>query len=257
MSAEAMDTALPLNLLVPKNDTMLAVEQALLRGPGGHTSPPVAEQVAARLAGLIVLDRLRPGERLLENDLSRALGISRSPIREALRILERDRLVELQARRGATVTAPNARELHDIFTVRTLLFTMLLTDIMQARPLALQDLLGQHLPRLARAALDSPEAYALQSFLVNLSLADLGDNRLVVDQLKALSLRTLRYVRLGLAATPHTVGRSLASWRALRSAVIRRDTQAVLRLAAQRIETVHGASVSGLSAHADEPPQAR
>ena len=33
--------------------------------------------------------------------------------------------------------------------------------------------------------------------------------------------------------------------------------QAVLRLAAQRIETVHGASVSGLSAHADEPPQAR
>lgn len=254
-----MDRSMPRDLLVPKNATMLAVERALLRGPSSHASPPVAEQVAARLAGLIVLDRLRPGERLLENDLCRALGISRSPVREALRILERDRLVELQARRGATVTAPNARELHDIFTVRTLLFTMLLTNIMQARPQALQDLLGQHLSRLAGAALDSPEAYALQSFLVNLSLADLGDNRLVVDQLKALSLRTLRYVRLGLAAAPHTVAASLASWRALRVAVIQRDTQAVLRLAAQRIETVHDASVTGLPAHAlvDSPHQAR
>src|SRR5436853_1370920 len=98
-------------LLAPKNAVMLAVEKALLRGDGVHASPPIAEQIAARLAGLIALDQIHPGERLLENDISEVLHVSRAPVREAIRILERDHLVHLSARRGAAVTAPDGQEL--------------------------------------------------------------------------------------------------------------------------------------------------
>lgn len=233
-------------LLAPKNGLMMAVEQALLRGDGAHTSPPIAEQIAARLAGVIVLDLLHPGQRLFENDISAALRVSRSPVREAIRILERDHLVELHARRGAAVTAPDARELQDIFEVRMALFSILLEQVMHDRPGDLEAVFEEFVPRLTHAATESAEAYAVQSFLFNLAIADLCSNRLVVDQLKAISLRTLRYTRLGLASAPDAVERSLKSWRAFQAAVVKRDTAAVIESASKRISNIRDLSVAAM-----------
>lgn len=246
-AAEAGERAGLSALLTPKNGVMTAVEQALLRGQGAHASPPIAEQIAARLAGLIALDLLHPGQRLFENDLSEVLRVSRSPVREAIRILERDRLVELHTRRGAMVTAPDSRDLRDIFEVRVALFSILLEQVMHDRPADLEAVFDEFLPRLAQAADESPEAYALQSFLFNLAIADLCSNRLVVDQLKAISLRTLRYVRLGLVASPAAIPRSLRTWRSFHAAVARRDTPLVLELAAKRIGAIRDLSVGAVS----------
>ncbi|MCB2031185.1 MAG: GntR family transcriptional regulator [Rhodoferax sp.] len=248
-------TALP-DLLAPKNGVMLAVEKALLRGDGAHASPPIAEQIAARLAGLIALDVLQPGQRLFENDISAALHVSRSPVREAIRILERDHLVVLHARRGASVTAPQADELQDIFEVRTALFTILLEQVMQERPHDLRQTLERFLPELERAASESTEAYAVQSFLCNLAIADLCSNRLVVDQLKMISLRTMRYVRLGLAAGKDAVTGSLAGWRVFLRAVARRDVQKVVDAATRRIRLIRDLSVAEIGkATPVEPPE--
>ncbi len=109
-----------------QNPVTLAVEQALRRGR--DWSAPVAEQIAVRLAGLIAIDLIHAGQRLLEKDISAVLQVSRAPVREALRILERERLIEFRARRGAVVTAPDARELRDIYVVRETLFAILLRD---------------------------------------------------------------------------------------------------------------------------------
>lgn len=233
-------------LLAPKNGVMMAVEKALLRGDGVHASPPIAEQIAARLAGLIALDLLQPGQRLFENDISEILGVSRSPVREAIRILERDHLVQLNARRGATVTDPDARDLQDIFEVRAVLFAILLEQVMEDRPAELEAAFDLFLPRLVLAASESPEAYAVQSFLFNLAIADLCSNRLVVDQLKAISLRTLRYVRLGMASSPEAVQRALKSWRSLHSAVAKRDIALVVETATKRIGSIRDMSVAAL-----------
>ena len=59
------------------------------------------DQVAEELGAEIVSGRRKAGERLVELDLARDFGVSRGPIREAIRILERRRLVELRPRRGA------------------------------------------------------------------------------------------------------------------------------------------------------------
>jgi len=232
--------------LAPKNSVMIAVEQALLRGDGHHTSPPIAEQIAARLAGIIALDLLHPGQRLFESDIGNALRVSRSPVREAIRILERDRLVNLHARRGATVTAPDARELQDIFEVRAALFSILLEQVMKDRPADLEAVFAEFLPRLTRAGHESPEAYAVQSFLFNLAIADLCSNRLVVDQLKAISLRTLRYVRLGFEYAPDGVERALKSWRVFQAAIVKRDTALVIETASKRIHNVRDLSVAAV-----------
>ena len=86
-------------LLLPANPLMLGIEQAVLRGQEwSRATAPVADRVAVRIAGLITMDLIKAGQRLLENDISAVLRVSRAPVREALRILERERLVEFQAR---------------------------------------------------------------------------------------------------------------------------------------------------------------
>ena len=69
-----------------------------------QASENLAEQIALYLSNRIIQFELKPGERILEARLAGELGVSRSPVREALRILEKQRLVELIPRRGARVT---------------------------------------------------------------------------------------------------------------------------------------------------------
>jgi DNA-binding GntR family transcriptional regulator len=238
-------------LLAPQHPLMLAVEQAMLRGPEWvRAAPSVADRIAVRIAGVITLGQVQPGQRLLEQDIGAVLRVSRAPVREALRILEREHLVELQPRRGAIVTAPDAAELSDIFTVRGALYAILLQQLMQERPADLERVLSEHIERVAKAARESAEAFAVASFLLNLAIADLGGKRLLANLLKSVALRTLRYVRLGRSANPRSVPASLRSWRALRQAVAERDTGAVLSIAAARIEEIRRTSLLALPASA-------
>lgn len=238
-------------LLTPQNRLMLAVEQAMLRGPEwARAAPSVADQIAVRLAGVITLDLVHAGQRLLEQDISEVLKVSRAPVREALRILERERLVEFQPRRGAIVTAPDAAELIDIFTVRGALYAIMLRQLMQECPAELEQLLAEHVGLLARAAKESTDAFAVGSFLLNLAIADLCSNRLLAELLKSIALRTLRYVRLGRAANPKRIPKSLQTWRALHQAVADRNTGEVLAIADERIAEIRDASVKALRAPA-------
>jgi len=74
------------------------------------------EHAAERLRDMIVRGDLAPGATLVEAELSAALGISRTPLREALKLLAQSGLVELRANRSASVrrlTAPDIRELFE------------------------------------------------------------------------------------------------------------------------------------------------
>jgi DNA-binding GntR family transcriptional regulator len=73
------------------------------------------EQAATRLRTLIVRGDLQPGEQLLEGDLSEALGISRTPLREALKQLAAEGLVELRLNRSAVVAPFRRDELTELF----------------------------------------------------------------------------------------------------------------------------------------------
>jgi len=60
-------------------------------------------RVIEELRQAILSRRLKPGERLVEGRLADELGVSRNPVREAIRVLESEGLVEVTARRGASV----------------------------------------------------------------------------------------------------------------------------------------------------------
>ena len=78
----------------------------------------LVEQVTEYIAEKIIQNELKPGTRIYDSKLAEEMGVSRTPIREAFRILERNHLVELMPRRGVVVTDITAAQVewfYDIF----------------------------------------------------------------------------------------------------------------------------------------------
>ena len=79
---------------------------------------PLREVVFTTLRKAILKGDLAPGERLMEIPLAEKLGVSRTPIREAIRMLEHEGLVNMIPRRGAQVAKITSQELNDVLEVR-------------------------------------------------------------------------------------------------------------------------------------------
>ena len=80
---------------------------------------PLRDVVFKKLRREILLGELAPGERLMEIHLAQRLGVSRTPIREAIRKLELEGLVTMIPRRGAEVAQISEKNLEDVLEVRT------------------------------------------------------------------------------------------------------------------------------------------
>jgi len=81
----------------------------------------LGDQLAARLAERIIFGEIPPEQRITEDSIEQWAGVSRSPIREAFRLLERDGLVRRETNRGVTVTSLDAGQLDDLYRMRVVL----------------------------------------------------------------------------------------------------------------------------------------
>lgn len=79
---------------------------------------PLREIVFRTLRQAIIQGEFQPGERLMEETLARKLGVSRTPVREAIRMLELEGLVVMIPRRGAEVAKITVKDLRDALEVR-------------------------------------------------------------------------------------------------------------------------------------------
>ena len=82
---------------------------------------PLRDVVFQTLRKTILSGKLAPGERLMEVRLAKMLGVSRTPVREAIRMLEQDGLVHMIPRRGAIVAEITREDLEDVLEVRSAL----------------------------------------------------------------------------------------------------------------------------------------
>ena len=87
-------------------------------------SKNLSEQIAGYLRVQIIRGELAPGERILEAKLAESMDVSRGPIREALRMLEKTRLIELTPRRGARVTSMSLIDIESLYDVLTELYVL-------------------------------------------------------------------------------------------------------------------------------------
>ena len=82
---------------------------------------PLGEVVFEYLRESILNGTLKPGERLMEIALAEQLGVSRTPVREAIRKLEKESFVEMIPRKGAYVADLTAKDIIDVLEIRILL----------------------------------------------------------------------------------------------------------------------------------------
>src|SRR4029077_2652017 len=81
----------------------------------------LTDRVHAALREAITSGRLRPDERIKQEKVAAELGVSRTPVREALHLLEREGLVRLVPRRGAVVPGVTAADVRELYELRELL----------------------------------------------------------------------------------------------------------------------------------------
>ena len=117
-------------------------------------SRPLYEEVADQLRVRIFAHELAPGTWIDEQTLAKEFGISRTPLREAIKVLAAEGLITMKLRRGAYVTEVNRGDLEQIFTILSLLEGEAAKEAASnAKEKDLNDLDDMHL-RLEKAAAD-------------------------------------------------------------------------------------------------------
>ena len=162
------------------------------------------EQLADTLVGLIVRGIYKSGDRLHESALAERFSVSRGPVREALRILEREGLVTMPPRRGASVTVFTPHRVRDIFGVRSALLAICAEDLARRRPPQVVEALNEGTVALGKA-LKSNDADEFIAVVYQLSmyLADMAENRLAREILFSLGRQTLTFTRRALEEFEH------------------------------------------------------
>lgn len=185
-------------------------------------------EVAERLREQIFTRILQPGAWIDEQSLAAEFGISRTPMREALKVLAVEGLVTMKPRRGAYVTEVSERDVTEVYHLLGLLESDAVADVARcASTSELAELAAMHAE--LEAAAGDREAFFRLNEAFHLRILAIADNRwrsqIALDLRKVMKLnRHHSLFRQG------RVAESLAEHRALIAALERRDADAAAEL---------------------------
>ncbi len=207
--------------------------------------PPVRmvrHEVVERLHEAIRLGQFKPGQRLIERELCEWTGVSRTSIREALRQLESERLVEIIPRRGPAVAVISPQEVREIYDVRMSVEPRMVErfiDLATSREIANLTKAADQLTRIALAEDRAAVSRAKSRFFA--VLMDGCRNRTLRDVIRSL------HVRLTLAKSAFLQDRarwteSAEELSALSKAISARDPEKAKELCRKHLELAAAAA---------------
>lgn len=156
---------------------------------------PLRDVVFNTLRQAILRGELKPGERLMEIQLAKKLGVSRTPIREAIRKLELEGLVLMIPRKGAEVAEITEKSLRDVLEVRKALEDL-------AVQLACDKIKAEQIEELKKSAKEFKESLSAGSDITKIAEADVKfhdviyfatDNQRLIQLLNNLREQMYRY----------------------------------------------------------------
>jgi DNA-binding GntR family transcriptional regulator len=153
----------------------------------------LASRAATTIREMIVSGKLLPGEKVHQVDVARLLGVSRSPLREALRTLEGEGLVKYETNRGYVVTRLNMNQLAEILQLRNVIEAQLIAHLGPADDAALEKL-RTHLAEI-EAAIESRDFDALTDAVrqFRVVIYELSNLPIFLEELQRLWKRTDLY----------------------------------------------------------------
>src|ERR1700692_912183 len=229
----------------------MALTSGIAKRRLGEAHSSLHDQVVTELRQAILSGRLKPGERLVEGRLADELGVPRNPVREAIRALASEGLIEVTARRGAAVATMTEQEARETIEVRALL------EGQNAR-LAARRQDRQIIKRIEAVLIKGTAAVAAKRFeqLFDLNqrfhseLAAAGQNTVLGDLLLRLRERT------AMLFAPMDPGRQARSWEehaAILRAIIEGDERTAATLAAEHVMRAGMDFLVGLNTRGEGP----
>ncbi|GFN23250.1 GntR family transcriptional regulator [Thermanaeromonas sp. C210] len=197
---------------------------------------PVRREVYHILREAILTGKFQPGERMVERHLARQLGVSRTPVREAIRKLELEGLVEHVPRRGVVVARISKREAWEIYNIRAVLEGL-------AARLAAENITARQLERLeelvkameeARAGRDMELLQKLHSEY-NLLIYRAAESPRLEQMITNLAEYIVGFTKVGYAV-PGRMATATREHREILEALKARDADRAEKLARQHIE---------------------
>ncbi|NLT94961.1 MAG: GntR family transcriptional regulator [Clostridia bacterium] len=207
---------------------------------------PLREIVFETLRDAIINQVLRPGERLMEIQLAEELGVSRTPVREAIRKLELEGLVVMLPRRGAYVAGISMKDILEVFEVRAALEAL-------AASLAAERITDEELDEMERQLVketEETEANNLRNIVeIDTTFHDLlykaARNERLVNFVNLLQEQLHRF-RSASLARPGRSKTALEEHRKILEAIAARDAKLAERLAREHIENAEQAMLLSL-----------
>ncbi|GHJ41716.1 GntR family transcriptional regulator [Streptomyces sp. TS71-3] len=166
----------------------------------GLTVPSIADEIALAVATEIIEGRLSPGDDLNSVELARSFNSSRTPVREALLVLEREGFVEITARRRPRVARLLLREVRELYNLRAELYSLVSRAVVRmATEADLETLRGHQRALEDAAAQDDVDRYFWVNVQFRNTEADVARDATLRRVLDSLGLRALQLRHLSLA----------------------------------------------------------
>lgn len=211
------------------------------------------QQVADQLRAMIQQGELETGEWIDEVSLTQTLGISRTPLREALKVLVAEGLLRLEPRRGCFVNELSARDLDQIFPLMAMLEGRCAYEA--ARKVSDEDLMRLEPlhERLRQHALQGDiDQYYASNALIHEAVQALADNRWLSDLIDNLR-KLLSLSRHKSLAWPGRIGESCAEHLAIFAALKARDPEGAEALTRKhllrQLDALHCLAAEDAAAH--------
>jgi DNA-binding GntR family transcriptional regulator len=194
------------------------------------------DQVTARLRDLVVEGQVAPGERLNERILCDRLAVSRTPLREAMKVLAAEGLLELLPNRGAIVARLSLAELEqtvEVMTALERLAAMLIPARLTAERLA--ELKAWHFEMLAHHARGNLPGYFKCNQAIHLGIMAATANPILERQYAQLNAQIRRY-RYMANLSPARWDQSVAEHQAILHHLIARDGERLGQTLVEHLE---------------------
>ena len=209
---------------------------------------PLNKRVSKEVRHRIVSGRASPGSRLDEQALAVELGVSRTPLREAIGRRVKEGLVEYRPYQGAFVRTFNAKEVRDLYTVRRSLeetaIRLATARLTTARLATLREILDEINGALERGDLAE---YGEADRRFHETIAGYSDNATLIECLDRLDLQ-VRIVRTLANRNPEVVARTALQRPLVLAALEARDADRAVALMGEHIESVAQAVVADVEA---------
>jgi DNA-binding GntR family transcriptional regulator len=195
----------------------------------------LAEHIVEDLERKIIDRTLQPGQRIVEEGLCKAFGVSRSPVREAFQILENRGFVVREPRRGISVARITRQEAEDIYRIRASLDGLATSLAVRNRtPELLAKLKKMHEQMIRAAERKNGSAYQNLNQKFHELIVQSSGNQRLIQLIRNFDKQTIRY-RLTVMSGPNWMDNSMKLHAAIVEACEAGDAEAAGRIRKESI----------------------